>query len=845
MYGKRKVNINWGKLIFFGLLGMIILFLGGFVYFSRGLPNPNQIARVTGYSTEILDRDGKVSLYDIYVDRNRKFVPIEEIPDYLKKATVAIEDKDFYKHGGFDPLAPFRIVKNVLLRQRVIGGSTLTQQLVKQVLLTNERSITRKIRELVLSLRIERQFTKDQILQMYLNESPYGGTSLGVASAAKVYFEKEPGELTLTECVVLAGIPQAPSRYSPYGSNPLAYVARAKEVARRMREDGYLTVEQEKEVVDGLTSVSFVRPGMNIKAPHFVMYVKDQLEQMFGVDLVENGGLRVITSLDWGVQAEAEKIVKEEIDKVATKLSISNGASVIVDTKNGEILSMVGSKDYFDKTIDGEVNVVTRLRQPGSTIKPLVYATAMMNGYTPASVLMDVVTEFPGKDEKTPYIPNNYDGKERGLLHLREALASSINVPAVKLLANVGVKKVLEQGHKMGISTLEPSRENLSRLGLSLALGGGEIKLLEMTGGYGAFGNGGTLVKPVAILKVFDKNGNVLYEQKKVSPERVLDEKAAFLINSMLSDNQARLLTFGPNSYLNMGSRAVAVKTGTTNDMRDNWTIGWTKEVIIGVWVGNNNNAVMKNVASGVSGAAPIWRREMLTILAKYPDKPFDVPKGVSQVEVDKRSGSRSHDGFESYKEWIIDGTLGNDRDTIHKKVNVCKSQNEKLATEAMVASGDFDTKEVLDIHEKDPLTDKNLWQKAIDVWLAGQTDGIYKVPSEYCGDGNGITINIISPSNESRLDGGEVNVRADIVSDRSVEWIDLYIDEVKEDRFNVSTIQKTYKMIDGYHKIKVVVRNVNGTQVEKSVEFSVNKDYAKPTPIPTTTITESPTPIP
>lgn len=855
MYGRRckfgrklkfkfALPSNWGKYLFFAVLGGVAFLILVFFWFSRDLPDPNKIQRKSGFSTTIYDRSGSVDLYDVFVDEKRKFTPLSEMSDYLKQATVAVEDKDFYEHSGFDPLAFLRIMKNVVTKQRVIGGSTLTQQLVKTVLLTNERSINRKIREFVLAVRIERQYSKDEILQMYLNEVPYGGNTWGVEAAAKTYFGKDPKDLSLTESVILAGMPQAPSRYSPYGSNPLAYVNRAKDVARRMREDGYITTDQEKEVVESLTSVSFKKQGKNIKAAHFVMYVREKLEQMYGPELVEGGGLKVTTTLDWEKHEEAEKIVKEEIDKVYSSLAISNGAVVVINPKNGEILSMVGSKDFFDENVDGEVNVTTRLRQPGSAIKPLVYAVALSKGYTPASVLMDVVTQFPGKDERTPYEPKNYDGKERGLLHLREALASSINIPAVKLVALVGVKSVLEQGYKMGFSSLEPTRDNLSRLGLSMALGGGEVKLLEMATAYSAFANSGKKVEPVSILKVEDRNGKVIYEHKQVKPEQVLDEKIAFLISSMLSDNNARLLTFGPNSYLNLGSRAVAVKTGTTNDLRDNWTVGWSSDLIVGVWVGNNDNSPMKNVASGVSGAAPIWRRVMLSFLSKYPDKPFDVPGGVVQVEVDRVSGFPAHDGFPTYREWVIEGTLPAGEDPIHKYIKVCKGQTDKLATEVMIAQGEYEKREVIEIKEKDPLTDKNLWQIAIDRYLAGLNNPIYQIPTQYCDQSNAVVVRIISPGNESRVDGEEVTIRFEVASGRVLRWADLYLDGVKEQRFTSKPYQKVFRLSKGNYKIKIVAQNEDGVEGSSEIEFSVGQDYIKMTPTPTPTINITGTPV-
>ncbi len=834
-------NLNIGKVLFFGLLGVTLAIVGIFAWYSRDLPDPGKVRRLSGFSTEILDRTGETVLYDVFEDQDRKFTPISEIPQTLIDATIAVEDKDFYKHKGFDPLAVPRIIKNVVLNQRLIGGSSLTQQLVKMMLLTNERRISRKIRELVLSLRIERQYSKDEILQMYLNEAPYGGTAVGVAAASQQYFGKEVAELDLIESVILAGLPQSPSRYSPYGSNKLAYVPRAKEVARRMREDGYITEPQEREIDEKLDKVVFRGTGNKINAPHFVMYIKDLLEEMYGEDIMQTGGFKVTTTLDWELQQKAEKVVREEIDKVTAKLNITNGASVVMDTTNGEILSMVGSKDYFEATIDGQVNVVTRPRQPGSSIKPLVYATAFIKGFSPASVLADTITEFPGKDENTPYIPKNYDGKEHGLIHLRDALGSSINIPAVKLLALVGVEDVLRQGYRMGMVTLDPTRETLSRVGLSMALGGAEIELLDMATAYSAFSNGGSKIEPVAILKIEDKDGRVIYEKKQIKLEKVIDEKVAFLINSILSDNNARLITFSPNSYLNIGSRPVAVKTGTTNDLKDNWTIGWTKNTIVGVWVGNNNNEKMKNVASGVSGAAPIWRRQMLDVLSKRPDKPFDIPKGVSEVEVDKISGYPAHDGFASYKEWFVDGTVPSGQDPIHTKLKVCKSDPFRLADVVSVSLGNFDEKEYVVIKERDPLTNKNLWQRGIDEWIIKQPDQLYKPPTEYCGASTDMDIKIVSPSDHERINGEEVTIRIEIASTKSLSRVELHIDGTLETVFAEQPYVRRLKLPTGMHKIRVFARNSEGKETDKTIEFGMNQDWVAPTPSPTPT--ETPTP--
>lgn len=842
-FKKWLTPVRLAKLMFVGLVVGTLTMFGLFAWYSRDLPNPNEIQRDRGFSTQILDREGKVVLFDVYEEENRKFTPIEEIPDDLKKATVAIEDKDFYKHQGFDVLGMVRGMSRLFTRGRAQGGSTLTQQLVKNVLLTSDRSISRKLKELVLAVQIERKFSKDEILQMYLNEAPYGGTAWGISAAAQQYFAKEPKDLDLTESIILAGMPQAPSRYSPYGKDPLAYVARATAVARRMREEGFISEEQEKEVVDKLPGVSFLSEKSSIKAPHFVMYVKDQLEEMYGEEMVTGGGLKVTTSLNWELQEAAQNIVAEEIEKVVDTLAISNGASVAVDANSGEILSMVGSKDFFAEDIDGQVNVTLSLRQPGSAIKPVTYATAFAEGYWPGKTLVDVVTEFPGGNGEI-YEPKNYDGEEHGPVHLREALGSSLNIPAVKLLALVGVKDNLEMAYKMGFSTLEPSKENLSRLGLSMTLGGGEVRLIEMASAYASFANGGNRVEPVSILKVEDRNGKVLFEHKAPGKKQVMDEKVAFLINNVLSDNNARLITFGANSLINIRGANVAVKTGTTNDMRDNWAVGWTKEVVVGVWVGNNDNSPMKAVASGVSGASPIWRRQMLEVIDLYGDPPFDPPSGVEQVSLDRISGYQAHDNFDSYTDWAIKGTLPTTEDPIHVMLPVCPGQPDKLATEVMVGQNNFDRKEFIILKESDPLTGDNLWQKAIDRWVAGQGDTRYHPPTEYCGQVEGLHVTISEPGNESKYDSNEVTIKAKVFSNERIEWVDLYLNGNKEWRWEEGPYEKTFTLEKGVYSLRIHARNSAGIQNEANIVFGVKVDPKEenkdPEPTPSLTVVPS-----
>ncbi len=831
----RLSMASLAKLVFFGLLGGTVLSTVAFVWYSRDLPDPNSIQRKEGFSTQILDRTGETVLFDVYEDENRTFTPLDQIPAPLKQATISIEDKDFYKHQGFDPLAFLRILKNVVFRQRIIGGSTLTQQLVKNVLLTSERRLSRKVKELVLAVQIERKFTKDEILQMYLNEAPYGGTAWGIASAAEQYFSKKPEELNLTESIILAGMPQAPSRYSPYGKDPLAYVNRATDVARRMREDGYITPVQEKQVLSELAGASFRPAGSTIKAPHFVMYVRDKLNEMYGEELVAGGGLKVTTSIDWELQDKAQQIVAEEIEKVVESHHITNGSSVIIDVETGEILSMVGSKDFFDKEGDGQVNVALSSRQPGSSIKPVTYVTAFEKGMWPGRVIADVVTEFPtGDPEKPFYVPENYDGKEHGLVHLREALGSSLNIPAVKLLALVGVRDTLKMAYEMGLTTLEPTNENLRRIGLSLTLGGGEVRLLDMTSAYASFANSGFKVEPVSILRVEDKNGKTLFEHKQSGKKRILSEQSAFLINSILSDNKARLLTFGPNSLLNLSGRNVAVKTGTTNDRRDNWAVGWTRKMVVGVWVGNNDNSQMKQVASGVSGASPIWRRQILEVITAFGDQEFEQPGGVEQVDLDLVSGYQAHDDFPSYKEWVVKGTLPTADDPIHRKIEVCPGDPTKLANKVQIAENNFDRAEYIYVREEDPLTADNLWQKTIDRWLSEQTDDKFHPPMEYCGDTKSIGIKIEEPTSSSRIEGNEVKIKVSVASNEKIEWVDVYLNGSREHRFDTPPYERSFVLENGVYELKVKARNSAGIENEATVTFGVNQEAVVSTPTPT-----------
>jgi len=465
-------------LAFVLLLALTLLGGAGLVILAKDLPRPDRVVRKEGFATKIYDRNGKL-IYDVFENQKRTPIQLYQVPKTLKEATVAIEDKDFYKHKGFDPKGYLRSIYYVFIRHRLQGGSTLTQQLVKNVLLTSERTVKRKVKEFVLALEIESKYSKDQILQMYLNEAPYGGTIWGVEEAARTYFGKSVSDLNLTQSAILAGLPQSPSRYSPFGESSKEYIGRTKDVLRRMREDGYISQEDEKKSLEELKSVQFASQSGTLKAPHFVMYIKKLLEDKYGEKAVELGGLRVTTSLDLDFQEKVQEIVSSEVAKVE-KMHITNGAAIVMDPKTGEILAMVGSKNYDDPNYDGKFNVVLAKRQPGSAIKPVTYVTALKKGYTASTLLMDTITSFPGGANKPDYIPTNYDDKEHGPLQVRFALGNSINIAAVKMLAQVGIKEMLTTAYDMGLSTLEPTDENLTRLGLSVTLGGGEVRLIEL-----------------------------------------------------------------------------------------------------------------------------------------------------------------------------------------------------------------------------------------------------------------------------------------------------------------------------------------------------------------------------
>lgn len=805
-------------------------------WYSRDLPRPDRIRRTAGFSTIIYDRNG-VPLYDIFGDENRVPIELKDIPKELQQATISIEDKDFYTHTGFSQKGLIRAFLTTLFFGRMEGGSTLTQQLVKNALLTNERTLPRKIKEFILANQIESKYSKDEILQMYLNETSYGGATAGVEKASQYYFGKSAKELSRIESIVLAGLPQSPSQYSPYGENPKAYVWRAEQVARRMREDGHITKQQEDEIKKQLPNVKFTARSNDMKAPHFVMYVRQQLIDKFGEQAVETGGLRVTTTLDWKLQEQAEKIAIEEIDKLKN-LRVGNAAAVVIDPKTGAILTMLGSKDYFASE-GGTFNVITQgIRQPGSSIKPIAYAAAMEKGYTPATLLFDTETHFPGGAENKDYIPKNYDGKYRGPMQLRYALANSLNVIAVKLQAMIGVKEMLTLAHDMGISTLAPTDEVANRVGLSVVLGGGDVKPLELMNAFGVFASGGEYREPYAIAKITDSKNKVLFEHKEQKGKRVLARDVAFLISSILSDNDARKEVFGTRSSLYIPNKTVAVKTGTTDDYRDNWTVGYTPSVLVGVWTGNNDNSQMNSrLVSGVTGSAPIWNRIMKEALKDKKDEQFEKPDTVIEMEIDAIGGGLPKDGVPKRKEFFIKGTEPTDTSSIYKKIKVSKSNPNKLANAVEIARGDYEEKHFIVFTETDPIsTDgKNRWQEAIDAWAEKQTDSKYKPPKETSDDKiNEIVVSIEEPEDRKKINENDFRVKAKASGSRDIKKMEIEIDGAVVKTVDDSRIDEPVTLSDGPHKIKVRAFDSDNRSGDKEIRIGVKVDWdAGVTPTP------------
>ncbi len=670
--------------------------------FIQQLPDPTSIQKVQQdfETTKIYDRTGKILLYELFDPRlgDRSYVKLDDIPEFCREATIILEDKTFYQNPGFDPEGIGRAFVQNLRGGQIQGGSSITQQLIKNILIDEEErtrlSYTRKLKELVLAIEITRRFSKDQILEWYFNTNFYGNLAYGIDAAARVYFDKPVSALNEAECAMLAPIPQFPYL------NPLDSPEKAKYRQRitlnRMVEEGALTAEEAEQIYNTPVEVNPIEERFDIRAPHFALYVRSLLEKRYPPDLVYRGGLRVYTTLDYELNQKAQEIAARHVKQLMEDgHNASNACVVSIRPKTGEILAMVGSVDYWNKEIDGKVNVCTADpgRQPGSSFKPFSYLTLFSQGvYNAATMVMDVRQSFPD-DPNPPYVPENYDRKYHGPVRLRNALANSYNIPAVWVLHKAGIKNVINTAHRMGITTL-----NEDYYGLALTLGGGEVKPIDMAYAYSVLANLGVMageevpdterrpghrtLNPVAILRIEDKNGNVIYEYKQPKTEQVVDPALAYLMVDILSDNQARIPAFGPNSWLkrDFEDRPIAAKTGTTNNFRDNWTVGFTPQLVTAVWVGNNNNEPMKDV-TGLSGAAPIWHDVMLYYHQDKPVEEWLRPPGLVEMEVDAVSGLLPTEYTpRTVRELFLVGTEPKEKDNVHQVFRINR-ENGKLAT--------------------------------------------------------------------------------------------------------------------------------------------------------------------
>ena len=631
-------KLNSFKNIIFLLIGIFIIIVGASAIWVSTLKLPDfklfAERKIQG-STKIYDRTGQILLYDVHANIKSTVISYDAIGANIKNATVAIEDSEFYNHKGIRIKSILRAVWSNISGGKVEGGSTITQQLIKNTLLTSEKSVTRKVKEWILAIKLEQIMSKEDILTLYLNEAPYGGNIYGIEEASKAFFNKEPLDLTLAESAYLAAIPNGPTYYSPYGKNKNKLDERKNLVLKRMFDLKFIDEATYNQALKEVVVFQPEKP-MNILAPHFVFFVKDYLEKRYGVGALEDGGYKVITTLDYNIQKQAEDSALLRSKDNEKNWKGKNAAVVVIDPKTGQILAMVGSRNYFDKTVDGNFNVTTAARQPGSSFKPIVYAKAFEKGYTADTTLFDVKTEFnascdpegkplPGSRGATCYTPSDFDNKYRGPMTLKDALAQSINIVAIKLLYLVGINDSLKMASDLGITTLTDP----ARYGLSLVIGGGETTLLEMTSAYGVFATSGIRHPYNEILSVEDPTGKALEEYVDKSYQ-VLTPNTTNILSNILSDDKARTPTFGAGSVLNIPGHDVAVKTGTTNDNKDAWTIGYTPSVAVGVWVGNNDNTPMKK--GGAALAGPIWNDVMSFVLKDKPNEFFQDPAPINST---------------------------------------------------------------------------------------------------------------------------------------------------------------------------------------------------------------------
>ncbi len=841
---KLRTLLRLTMLIFaIGLVGLI----GIFIYFSKDIPDPNKIIdRRVAESTKIYDRTGEHLLYEIHGEERRTSIELDQISQHLINATIATEDQDFYKHYGVDFRGIARaIYKDVISGEKLQGGSTITQQLIKNSILTSERTFTRKIKEIILAIETEQKFSKDEIMEMYLNQIPYGSNAYGIEAAAQTFFEKSAKDLSISEAALLAGLPKATTYYSPYGAHPEALEIRYKNIINQMKGEGYISEEEAKEAKE-IEILKEIKPFVeDIKAPHFVMYVRQQLVDEFGEEKIEKGGLKVYTTLNYDMQLIAEDAVKKGAEENSENHNAKNAALVAIDPKSGQVLSMVGSKDYFNIEEDGNVNVaISPYRQPGSSFKPFVYAAAFDKGYTPDTILFDVETNFGKDGSGKDYVPQNYNYRFSGPATIRESLARSLNIPAVKTLYLTGTEDSVQMAQNLGITTLNDPRG----YGLSLVLGTGEVKLLDMVSAYSVFANDGKRNPQTTILKIEDSKGDILKEFKK-DEKQILKAEVARNINSILSDNVARIPTFGSKSELYLGKRPVAAKTGTTSDYKDGWTIGYTPSLAAGVWAGNNKGEKMKK-GGGITVAAPIWNDFMSRVLALDPIEKFIIPEKIKTEKA------------------VLNGNYENE-----VIVKIDKACGNKLASE-LTPENQIEEKTYIEVHNilkyvkkddpqgeypEDSERDLNFsnWEEAVLKWTEenakesnkegdeeGDEGDTKKVnvnpPTEICSvreDDKMPILKIASPQNNQIVKNNKLAIKVESFTVFGLKQLDFYFDDILIGVGKSSPYEVSYNLPantkEGLHTVTVRVYDQveNSTQEEITVIVSNENTslYLKP----------------
>lgn len=836
----KKLIITWFFRAFaLGVALMAILF----VYFSFTLPDPNTLLqRTVPESTKIYDRNGAL-LYEIHGEAKRTLVKLDQISPNLTHATIAVEDKDFYKHRGISIRGLLRAVwADITSGSKQQGGSTITQQFVKNALLTKDKSWIRKLKEVILSIELEARYSKDEILQLYLNEIPYGRNAYGIEAASKAYFDKSAKDLTLQESAYLAALPQSTTYYNPFGPHRDALDRRQQTILNLMEAQGYITKDQKEAAT--AEKVAFLPPQNSLKAPHFVLYVQDYLASKYGESTLEEGGLKVYTTLDLGLQEIAEKIVNDQGIKNAQNSNANNAGFVAIDPKTGQILAMVGSRDFFGKSypagcqagkcqFDPSVNVTLTPQQPGSSFKPFVYLTAFKKdfGYAPASMLLDVTTNF-GKYGNSDYVPKNYSGNNNGPVSIRKALAGSLNIPAVKMLALVGVNNATQTAHDLGITS------PLQDCGLSLVLGGCEVKLLDHTASYATLANGGVKNPATPILKIESRTGETL-EEFKDHGQRVVDEQAVYEITSILSDDSARSYVFGAGGPLTLPGRPVACKSGTTNQWKDGWTMCYTPSIAVGAWVGNNNNENMKSNADGGRVAAPITNQFLKEALKGKPVEQFTVPNGISTVTVDAVSGKLPTEFTPQTKEEVFaDYSVPKDYDNVHVSVRVDRTTG--LPANNLTPPENIETRSYLSFQSEQP--DNVNWESAVQTWIEKmQQQGLPyistgSVPTTPANTSGGPTVTISEPRDGTIITRSPFTVTVLNSSNTTLSKIDLLIDgqliESKSSEPYTFTVQK--KFTDGSRVIAIHAVDAGGHSSDVSVQvlFATNQAIAITSPV-------------